>query len=210
MAEVSFTGGSRVGWVNASFPFAKLSCNGQMLRLATLGTYEFTAGQVVSFGTYGSIPLLANGLRIHHNRLDYPEKVVFWCMGSRDEVLRQIAQSGFRPQGQAAERPRGFVFRWGAAAAFVLIWNLLALVGWEHLLYFPHARPSGVGTLLACGFAFAATTAVKGSPRIQRLVLAPGRSVGEVKGFLTLIQLLTGAFASGIALALFFLWRPVG
>ena len=124
MAEVSFTGGARIGWVNASYPFAKLSCSRERLMLASLGTYEFTPDQVVSFGTYGSIPLLANGLRINHNRLDYPEKVVFWCAGSRDKVLREVGRMGFAPRGQPITRPKGFAFKWTVVIAFVVIWNL--------------------------------------------------------------------------------------
>ena len=70
MEEISFRGGSRIGWVNASYPFVKLTCSRARLTLSSLGSHEFTPGQVVGFGTFGSIPLLANGLAIEHNRLE--------------------------------------------------------------------------------------------------------------------------------------------
>ena len=67
MSEVAFRGGSRIGWVNASWPFAKLTSNAGRLTLSSLGTYEFTPGQVVSLERQGAVPFLYNGLRINHN-----------------------------------------------------------------------------------------------------------------------------------------------
>ena len=189
MDEIAFTGGSRIGWVNASWPFAKLSCDGKCLTLSSLGKYEFTPEQVVSFDTYGSIPLLANGLRINHNRIDYPEKVVFWCMGSRTTVLDRIAKTGFVPYGQAVERPKGFALKWSVVVAFVLIWNALFLV--DRGIGMPDNRMAPVGrmtlTVLALAFFFA--SAVKMSTRVQNVVLRPGHSVVEIQSLLTLIQL---------------------
>ena len=128
-------------------------------------------------------------------------------MGSRDEVLRQIAGTGFVPQGHAIERPRGFVFRWSVAVAFVLAWNLLALVDMKSAFDDPRARTPGIGIFLACAFAFAMATAIKRSPRVQRFVLANGHAVGEVRPALTLIQLVTGAMALGGGIAVFFMTR---
>ena len=48
MAEVSFRGGSRIGWVNASYPFARLTCTRERLVLSSFGLHEFTSGQVVT------------------------------------------------------------------------------------------------------------------------------------------------------------------
>jgi hypothetical protein len=44
---VSFTGGSRIGWVNASWPFARLTCDGVRLNLSSLGKHEFTAEHLI-------------------------------------------------------------------------------------------------------------------------------------------------------------------
>jgi hypothetical protein len=57
LQDVSFRGGSRIGWVNASFPLARLTCSRARLALASLGTYEFTPDQVVSFGRYQRLAL---------------------------------------------------------------------------------------------------------------------------------------------------------
>ena len=90
MSETSYRGGARIGWVNASWPFARLTVSADKLALASLGTYEFSPLQVVSVEPYGSIPLLSSGIRIIHNRADYPEKIIFWCMGNRSRVLAEI------------------------------------------------------------------------------------------------------------------------
>ena len=121
MIEVSFRGGARVGWVNASWPLAKLTASHDRLVVTSLGTYEFTPDQVQAIERYGSIPILAWGLRIRHNRTDYPENVIFWCMGSRDRVLAQIEQTGFTPKAQASStRARGFPIRWTVVVGVVI------------------------------------------------------------------------------------------
>jgi len=35
-----------------------------------MGAYDFTPRQVVALERYGSIPVLASGIRLNHNRLD--------------------------------------------------------------------------------------------------------------------------------------------
>ena len=202
--DVSFRGDSRVGWVNASFPLARLVANRRRLTLASLGTYEFTPEQVVSFGTYGSIPFLANGLAIEHNRLDYPARMVFWCVGSRDRVLEEIRRVGFVPAGVAVERPRGMPFRWSFVIAIVLAWNLLFLAD-PHGYFSNPARPfPGPGMPLALLMAFLLATCIKLSDRMQRLALAPGHTLGEVRGLLTLLQLISGPMALAFGAAWFF------
>jgi hypothetical protein len=110
--EASFRGGARVGWVNASWPFATLTANGSTLTLSSLGTYTFRPSDVVALEPYGSIPVLASGIRIEHNRKDYPKKMIFWCMGRRSVVLAEIANTGFSPAGHPIERASGFPIRW--------------------------------------------------------------------------------------------------
>ena len=202
--EVSFRGGSRVGWVNASFPLAKLTATRRRLALSSLGTYDFTPQHVVRFGTYGSIPLLANGLAIEHNRLDYPARMVFWCMGSRERVLEEIRRTGFVPEGHPVERPRGMPFRWSFVIALVLAWNALLLLDQRGLLQ-GLLRPAlpGIGAIVALASVFLLATGIRVSARLRRLALAPGHQVGEVRGMLGLLQLVSAPLAIGFALAQF-------
>lgn len=208
MEEISFRGGSRIGWVNASYPFAKLTCSRARLTLSSLGSYDFTPGQVVGFGSFGSIPLLANGLAIEHNRPDYPARMVFWCLGSRERVLEQIREVGFVPIGQGAARPRGMPLRWGFVTAVVLCWNLLFLADGPDLpeLWRGHVPAHflpGVGALVALASIFLLATGIKVSRRLQRLALAPGHELGEVRGMLTLLQLVSVPLMIGFSLVHF-------
>jgi hypothetical protein len=193
MNPVSFTGGSRIGWINASWPFARLSVTAGRLTLKTLGSYEFSPKQVIALEKEGSIPLLSSGIRIVHNRSDYPEKVIFWCVGGRDRVLRKIAESGFVAHGTPASTPRakGMPLRWSVVIGSVVVWNLLMMLEFP-----PGATRSshvpGLYFALACFLAFAFSTAIRLSPRVQSLVLREGHSVGAIKSFLTLLQLITG------------------
>jgi hypothetical protein len=66
--ETSFRGGARIGWLNASWPFAKLTSSRKALALSCLGSFEFSPAQVVAIEPYRWF--LSHGVRIHHNRPD--------------------------------------------------------------------------------------------------------------------------------------------
>jgi TPR repeat protein len=106
MELYSFRGGARIGWLNASWPFARLRVDTDRLTLVCLGTYGFSPSDVVAIEPVGSIPILRSGIRIRHNRANYPEAIIFWCLRSRDELLDAIRNSGFRAAGIPTARPR--------------------------------------------------------------------------------------------------------
>ncbi len=194
MGNVRVIGGARIGWLNASFPFAKLTCEAGRLNLACMGTYEFTPAQVVSIKREGAIPLLSWGLRINHNRTDYPEKLVFWTLGNPSGVKDQIAATGFVPSGQPVKRAPGLPFRWSFLITFFVAWNVLFLAGmggnWQ-------AGSMAIGPLSVATLAlvFLLAAALKSSIGFQAIALNPGHSIGEVKSFVTFLQVLTGALA---------------
>jgi len=185
----SFRGGARVGWVNASWPFAKFTISSRKIELSSLGTYTFGPSDVVAFESYGSIPVLASGIRIRHNRADYPENIIFWCFGGRAKVLDTLAKAGFVPEGQTVSRPSGSPVRWTVIILAIALWNVLFLLdrsapGPRHTL-----GPFSFGAILML---FAAATAVRVSPRFQRVVLREGHQVGEIHAFLVLLQIVLG------------------
>ncbi len=199
MEQISFTGGSMVGWVNASWPLAKLTISSEHILLSTFGRYEFAPGQVISVEPYGVIPVLASGIRINHNRPDYPTRVVFWCVGGRKKVLASFEKYGFLPQGEASRRPSGIAVRWSAILAFLIIWNALFLFGMS-LHDGPHESP-GPFELIALLFVFTFSTAAQKSATLQKLILRDGRQIGEIKQFLQLLQLVTGMLFLGFSIA---------
>lgn len=189
MKPASFRGGARIGWSNATWPFAKLVADAQELRLSCLGTYVFKPTDVVSLDPHGSIPFFHSGIRIRHNRPDYPATIIFWCLGRRHRTLEQLAASGFRPAGQAGEPARGMPVRWGAIILAVLLWNALFLFN-DRLLV--QGRP-GLLMLSALLLFLVGATAIRRSARVQRLVLREGRHLGEIEAFLIVTQMILGA-----------------
>lgn len=201
MEQISFTGGSLVGWVNASWPLAKLTISAEHIFLSTFGKYEFTPEQVVSIEPFGAIPFLASGIRINHNRLDYPSQVVFWCAGGRKKVLESFKKLNFHPQGIASQRPSGIALRWSAILTFLVIWNTLFLFGMSSRNG-PRDFP-GPFELIALISVFVFSTAAQSSATLQNMILREGRHIGEIKQFLRLLQLVTGMLSLGFSIAYF-------
>ena len=193
MVEEFFRGGAQIGWVNATWPFASLRASRHELRLSCLGSYEFAPSQVVSLEPHGSIPFLSSGIRISHNRRDYPNKIIFWCMGSRTNTLSAIKAAGFLPAGIASPRAPGFPIRWSVAIGVVVLWNLLFLLE-RSAAPSPGGQPGPfVFSALLCVFVLALATSL--SPRMQRIVLREGHEVGEIKAFLSLLQVISGVLS---------------
>jgi hypothetical protein len=188
------TGGARVGWTNATWPFARLTATSTSLRVAirVLGDYSFTPDTVVSITRFTTIPVLGWGIRIQHCVPDYPAAFIFWCLGSPDALLQGIRDAGFLPQAPASAVPprRGFAFRWPVILVALVIWNGLVL---SDLLRGGSMPPvPGPGSLLAIGLLLTTVIATLRLPAFQQLVLKPGRSVGEIRPTLNLLLLISG------------------
>jgi hypothetical protein len=202
--NASFRGGAQIGWVNASWPFATLAANGTTLTLSSFGTYTFAPSEVVALEPYGSIPILASGIRVNHNRKDYPEKMIFWCMGRRSSVLAEIASTGFHPSGLPVKRPSGFPVRWSAVLVAFVLWNSLFLADRSRAGWQPQAP--GFFSLIALVLVFCAATATRTSAAFQRAVLRKGHEVAEIKSFLVLLQIVTGIMSVGFGISLLGTW----
>jgi hypothetical protein len=68
MNELKETGGARIGMANATWPFANLTVNENRLTLnaSIIGNLTFKPSDIISIETYSVIPLLGQGIRIHH------------------------------------------------------------------------------------------------------------------------------------------------
>jgi hypothetical protein len=194
---ISATGGARIGWANATWPFAKLVASACGLRLSgLLGTYDFQPGDVISLERYGSIPLFSSGIRIVHVRPDYPSKIVFWCRGP-NALIEQIRNIGFSPSAPRIPESlrRGFPVRWTFILFFLLVWNSPFLLGnsFDRI-----ARVSPILWLSPLLLAFMICWGIRASRRLQKLVLRDNHFVKEIEAYLRLIQ-----FVSGPLLAIF-------
>src|SRR6266702_2967142 len=123
------TGGARFGWVNATWPLAQLSATHDKLTVTArlLGTYTFSPEQVSAVERYVMVPVLAWGVRVRHCVPEYPQRIIFWCIGSPETVLGGIRDSGFVPAASDSAVPvrRGMPVRWSAIIASVVIWSAL-------------------------------------------------------------------------------------
>ena len=94
---ISLTGGARLDLFNATWPFAKLTANHELLEVKVVwaGTFKFQPDQIVGIEKYVLIPFIGWGIRIRHSVPEYPYKFIFWYLGSPSTVLAQIRASGF-------------------------------------------------------------------------------------------------------------------
>ena len=188
-APLEVTGGARIGWVNATWPFAKLSASAKQLSISgsLIGRYSFSPEQVAALEPYGSIPVLASGVRIVHTVQAYPDKIIFWCFGSPKRLIERITALGFQPRASRAQVPQrnGMAFRWSFLILLVVIWNALFLLDG----FVPWKEPKGPGpyTLLAIALLFFTALALNFSERFQALALKPGRSISEVRSLALLV-----------------------
>jgi hypothetical protein len=199
----SWRGGSKIGWVSASWPFAKLTVAPRQLTLSTLETLVFSPEQVIALEPCGSIPVLASGVRIVHTRSDCPQTVIFWYLGRRATLLERIREAGFIPAGSIGSfaRAAGMPIRWSVIIIFLLLWNGLFLLD-RSVQERPAAMPGPVALLALFGI-FSLSWGTLVSRRLQALVLRDGHGVGEIRSFLVLLLLVAGALAIGFTIAWF-------
>lgn len=188
------TGGARVGWLNSSWPLARLTATPERLSVSVFpaGKYEFAPQEVVAIERYTMIPVLGWGVRIVHSRNDYPRNFVFWHLAGPGPVLQGIRDAGFSPSASAADIPprMGIPVRWSVIIGLVVVWNGLFMLDFGR-------TKSGIPLpgLFACVALFMvlvlSLTTLR-LPAVQRVVLKPGRHLGEIRGVVGLLAVVSG------------------
>jgi hypothetical protein len=191
------TGGAQIGWVNASWPLARLSATPERLTIKAriVGDYSFTPTQVSAVERYVLIPFLAWGVRIRHQVPDYPQRVIFWCLGDPEAVVQGIRNAGFASTGPEPDdaRSAGIPVRWSAVIGGIALWNLLFILPF---LGQPHGgSPAGWRVLFPLYAVLGFIMAARKSAGFQRMIMKPGRSIGEIKPFLRLLAFVCGLLA---------------
>lgn len=201
--EIKLMGGARVGWINASWPFASLNVTPSKIALnSLLGKYEFRPEDVTSFEATGTLPLIGRGIKINHNNTDYPEKMIFWTTKKPENLIDDIRTLGFSPRGtqSAAMRDRGFPIRWQAIIIFVVLWNAFMLLDMYRDGTF-HPKPDRFAWL-ATVFVFILSIAIWKSEMIKNAIMSSGHKPTEIKSFLYLVTLVTGFLSLMLGLEL--------
>ena len=191
---LSITGGARVGWINATWPFAKLTVQKNKIDLnATLiGKYSFTQEQIISINKYTTIPILGWGIQIVHNISEYPKKIIFSSFSNPESIITKIQETGFLPSADPSKIPPniGIPVKWQAIVLIVALWNILLFADMGG---FPQlgSKP-GSFTLLALSLLFIGSISIWKSLWLQSMILKPGRSPSEIKAWLNLLALVSG------------------
>ena len=201
--QLKFKGGARIGWVNATWPFASLYVTSKKIILKTImGRYEFNPDQIASLEKYSTIPFFSNGIRINHTVAKYSPKIVFWCFDDPQRIIDQISEIGFLPSTQIIDIPKrqGIPVRWQAIVFGLVLWNFLFIMD---MFYLKLDKP-GFFSFIAILFVFIVSVFLSKSLLIQRIVMKPGRNVEEIKHWLGLFTLVSGfgLFLLGLSLLL--------
>jgi len=203
MFDIEETGGARVGYGHATFPFATLKVNKNelILNASILGVMYFRPSDIISIEPY---TLFKTGLKINHRVAGYSKKVVFNTMGGTRDLIARIEETGFLkntdsiPSDVEAEIAKyqtggSFPIKISAVIAIVVIWNVLFLS--DHLNIFHNNQKdlvAGPGSRMALAFMFLTCLALLVSDPIRLLILKEGRVVGDVSKFLYFIMFITG------------------
>jgi hypothetical protein len=148
--------------------------------------------------------MLGWGIRIKHTVASYPNKIVFWYLGTQASLLAKIADTGFIPSANPVSvlTDRGIPTRWETLLVTFVLWNLLFVMN-NNLSRGSYPKP-GICAFLAVFLLFFGSLAIWRVHWLQCLVLKPGRSLHEIKAWLIPIAIFMGLMSiamTGIKLA---------
>jgi hypothetical protein len=207
MTPLKLTGGASIGIARATWPFATLTVTNERLDLNVpiIGSYSFTADQIISIEPICTIPLIRQGIRINHTISNYKKKVIFWSSKDPQEIIYKIgktgfgsalssaAQKGIKRQVIEKQKQGGFPVRISAAISIIVIWNILFIVDFIDIFKSSaHRTPFGKGSLIAFGFILSISILTLTSKVFRQYILKDGRDIKEISRFLYFLILLSG------------------
>ena len=199
-------GGAQVGWVSASWPAAGIEVGASRLAISSLGTYVFAPNEVTAVESVGAIPFLTQGIRVHHTKAEYPERVVFYTLSGREALLAAVRAAGLSVGQAVAQAKRGFPMRLPAVVLVIVLWNLLFFLDKPNLKL-EHHTP-GPYVLIALAMLFTLALLLPRSAWLQALFMREGRDIGEVASLLRLMQIVSGLMLLGFGISYLSQCRP--
>ncbi len=206
MKTVNETGGARIGWVNATWPFASLKVteNQLILNATILGKLTFNPSDIISIEPYNYIPLIGQGIKINHNVSSYKNHVVFWTFKNPTKLIMEIEHTGFLNSNSikdnlkskeitSRQKTGGFPLKISFAIVIVVLWNVLSFIDVKSLTQDGKILFGfGKGFILSTGTVLLTSILLLISPSFQKIALKEGRNVGDISKFIYFIILVVG------------------
>ncbi|MGH2666386.1 hypothetical protein [Flavobacterium sp.] len=205
--KFTLTGGARIGMANATFPFADLFVNKELLKInaSIVGNLVFQPKDIISIQPYTSFPVIGNGIKINHRIENYAAEVIFWTLKNPNSVINEIKKTGFLENLNSEisaddleilkkQNEGGFPLKKSVGLFFMIVWNLLFLS--DILPFFLQGKtegsPIGIGMNLAIGIIFVSAVLAIVSEKFRRLILKENRNFDDIKKFVYFITFISG------------------
>ncbi len=188
--KFTLTGGARIGMANATFPFADLYVDKDILKInaSIVGNLIFQPKDIISIKSHSSFPIIGNGIKINHWVENYDSEVIFWTFKNTNSVISEIEKIGFLQNTNNAinaddleilkkQSEGGFPLKKSVAIFFIIAWNLLFLS--DIIPFFmkteTEGSPIGIGMNLAIGLLFVSSILAIVSEKFRKIVLKENR-----------------------------------
>lgn len=205
--KFTLTGGARIGMANATFPFADLYVDKEILKInaSIVGNLVFQPKDIISIKSYTSIPIIGNGIKINHRIENYDSEVIFWTFKNPNSVISEIEKTGFLQNTNSVisavdleilkkQNEGGFPIKKSVVIFFIVVWNLLFLS--DILPFFLKGKtegsPIGIGMNLAVGLIFTSSILAIVSEKFRKIILKQNRNFDDIKKFAYFIAFVTG------------------
>ena len=89
---IKYTGGSRIGSRNLTIPFASLHIEKEKIELKSAGfkSLIFKPENLVEIEEVYFFPFIAQGIRLKHNKSEYPENIIFWSLTTPEKIIDSV------------------------------------------------------------------------------------------------------------------------
>ena len=200
--KIKKIGGARIGLFNATWPFATLKVDKNILELSTglMGNFIFSKTDICTIEPYGLIPIIGRGIKINHYKKSYNSKIIFWTFGSPEALIQEIETTQFFDKStEKLERngphyAEGFPVKLSASIVIVAIWNILLLGDFINFFFNNNSTgsPLGLGAQLATGFIVSISILLLTSKHARNLILKKDQPIDNLKKSLYFIMAITG------------------
>jgi len=198
----TLTGGAKIGNANASFPFANLSVDKDVLKInaSFVGNLIFQPKDIISIEPYTKIKLFGQGIKINHRIGTYNSTVIFWSFKTPDYVISEIKKVGFldninniESNAEASiirrQEQGGFPIKKPVAIIFVVLWNILFLS--DIIPFFLHLNNErnliGNGVRMAIGLLLITSLLTLISGGFRKMILKEGVYLDDIYRFVMFI-----------------------